>query len=150
MAVDASLIGRHYPVGASFLVGREAVRDFSRAIGAVHPHHFDVAAARSAGFADVVSPSTFACVVGQRSTDRLIDDPEVGIQYFRVVHGEQAFTHHAPIVAGDELGVALTVDAVRMAGPVAMLTIRNEIGTMTGEPRCTAVTMLVHRAAEPG
>lgn len=149
MAVDASLVGRHYPVGDSFVVGREAVRDFSRAIGARHPHHFDVQAAREAGFRDVVSPSTFAAVVGQRSTDRLIDDPEVGIVYSRVVHGEQAFTHHAPIVAGDELGVALTVDSVRMAGPVAMLTIRNEIATTAGEPRCTAVTMLVHRSEDP-
>lgn len=148
MAVDESLVGRQYTAAGTHLVGREAVREFARAVGALHPFHLDVAAAREAGHADVVAPPTFAVVVAQPATDRLMSDDEVGLSYSRIVHGEQTFTHHAPIVAGDELSARMTVQSVRMAGGAAMLTLRTEVDTIEGEPRSTVIAMLVHRPAE--
>ena len=50
----------------------------------------------------------------------VLDDPDVAIDYSRVVHGEQRFTHHRPIVAGDELRGILHVDAIRAAVPAAL------------------------------
>ena len=48
MAVNASFAGREYPGTAPFEVGREHLREFARAVGATHPAHHDVDAARSA------------------------------------------------------------------------------------------------------
>jgi len=144
-AVDGGLTGRTYPPGEPFVVGREQIRAFAVAVGADHPWHHDVAAARGAGYADVVAPPTFAVVLAQRSDARLITDPAADIDYSRVVHGEQRFTHHRPIVAGDELVASLHVDAVRSAGGHAMVTTRSEITTVGGHPVCTAVSLIVVR-----
>jgi acyl dehydratase len=146
--VDQGLVGRSYPPGEPFVVGREQVRAFAAAVGADHPHHHDVAAARAAGYPDVVAPPTFVVVVAQRSDARLVADPAAGIDYSRVVHGEQAFTHHRPVVAGDELVATLHVDAVRSAGGHAMVTTRNEVTTVAGEPVATVASTIVVRGAD--
>ena len=57
----------------------------------------------------------------------LIEDPESGIDFSRVVHADQRFTHHRPIVAGDRLVAELHVDGVRAMGGGAMITTRSEI-----------------------
>ncbi|WP_336920691.1 FAS1-like dehydratase domain-containing protein [Aquipuribacter sp. SD81] len=147
MTLDQGLVGREYPADEPFVVGREAVRAFARAVGATHPWHHDVGAARAAGFADLVAPPTFLVVAAQGATQRLVADPEVGIEYARVVHGEQGFEHHAPVVAGEELLVTTTVAALRQAAGVDMLTLRTEVTTVAGEARSTVTAMLVHRGA---
>jgi acyl dehydratase len=146
--VAPGLAGRSYPPGEPFAVGREQIRAFAAAVGADHPHHHDVAAARAAGYPDVVAPPTFVVVVAQRSDARLLADPASGIDYSRVVHGEQAFTHHRPVVAGDELVATLHVDAVRSAGGHAMVTTRNEVVTVDGEPVATVTSTIVVRGGD--
>lgn len=47
----------------SYVVGREKVREFARAVLAVDPAHHDVGAAMRAGYADLVAPPTFVVVV---------------------------------------------------------------------------------------
>jgi len=145
VTVHPALAGRTYSAAGSYVVGREAVRQFAGAVGAEHPLHHDVAAARRAGFGDVVAPPTFAVVVAQPATDAMMADPEVGLEYSRIVHGEQSFAHHAPIVAGDELDATMTVASVRSAGGAAMLTLVTRVSTTTGEPRSTVTALLVHR-----
>ena len=145
MTLDPTLAGRTYAAAASYVVGREAVRQFAAAVGAEHPLHHDVEAARRAGFGDVVAPPTFAVVVAQPATDAMMADPGVGLEYSRIVHGEQTFVHHAPVVAGDELDATMTVASVRSAGGAAMLTLVTEVTTVAGEPRSTVTALLVHR-----
>jgi len=127
MGVDTSMAGRVYPPGPAYLVGREKLVEFATAVGAADPVHHDPAAARARGYADVVAPPTFAVVLAQRSERQYIADPAAGIDYSRVVHGEEKFVHHRPIVAGDELVTTLHVDSIRQAGGHSMITTRVEI-----------------------
>jgi acyl dehydratase len=153
VAVDPAITGRTYPPGEVYEVAREVLRAFAVATaagGPVHPAHTDPAAARALGHPDVVAPPTFAVVVAQRSDARLLEDPAAGIDFSRVVHGEQRFTHHRPIVAGDRLVAELHVDSVRRMAGNDLVTTRNEITTDTGEPVCTATSMLVVRGSEGG
>ena len=85
---------------------------------------------------------------GQRCDQQLIEDPEAGIDYSRVVHGEQRFVHHRPITAGDEVLGTLTVDSVRAAGGHSMVTTRTELATAAGEALCTATSTIVIRGGE--
>lgn len=144
--VNTSFAGRTYPPTPAYEVGREKIREFAEATGG-HPVHLDPAAARALGHADVIAPPTFAVLIAQRSDRQFVMDPEAGIDYSRVVHGEQTFTHHRPIVAGDRLVAVLHVDAVRESGGHAMVTTRSEIATEAGEPVCTARSTLVVRGA---
>jgi acyl dehydratase len=148
MAVNASFTGRTYPATPPYAVGREKIREFAEAVGADDPVHTDRAHARARGYRDVIAPPTFAVLIAQKCDRQLIADPDAGIDFSRVVHGEQRFVHHRPLTAGDEIVGVLTVDSVRQAGGHAMVTTRSELSTTEGEPVCTALSTLVIRGGE--
>lgn len=146
MALDAGLVGRSYPPSAVYEVGREKIAEFATALGDDDPVYRDPAAARAAGHPDVIAPPTFAIVLSLGAGHVVVEDPEVGIDYSRVVHGEQRFAHHRPIRAGDRLVATATIDAVRTVAGSDMLTTRVDLVTEDGEPVCTTRSMLVARA----
>jgi acyl dehydratase len=146
MALDRELVGRSYPPSAVYEVGRAKIAEFATAVGADDPVHRDVEAARAAGHPDVVAPPTFAIVVSLEAAFVVLGDPEVGLDYSRVVHGEQKFAHHRPIRAGDRLVATTTIDAARTVAGNDMLTTRVDLVTEDGEAVCTATSMLVARA----
>jgi acyl dehydratase len=148
MTIDPGLQGRSYPAGETYSVGREAIRDFARAVKATNPAHYDVDAAKALGHADLVAPPTFAIIVAQRADAQLIDDPGAGIDFSRVVHADQRFIHHRPIVAGDQLVAELHVDQVRAMGGGAMITTRAEISTVDGERTATTTSSLLVRGED--
>ena len=145
MSINPDLQGRSYPAGEPYQVGREKIREFARGVKATHPAHFDVAEAERLGYADLVAPPTFAVIVAQRADAQLISDPDAGIDFTRVVHADQRFTHHRPIVAGDELLAELHVDNVRAMGDGALVTTRAEISTVEGEKVATTVSSILVR-----
>lgn len=148
MGINPDLVGRIYPAGESYQVGREKIREFAAATKAANRAHYDVQAARELGYSDVVAPPTFAIIIAQRADAQLISDPASGIDFSRVVHADQRFTHHRPIVAGDELLAELYVDQVREMGAGAMITTRAEITTAAGEKIATTVSSLLVRAED--
>lgn len=148
-SVNPDLSGTSYPPGEAYVVSREKIREFARATGATNPVHTDPAAARTLGYADVVAPPTFAIVPAQRAEARYVEDPAAGIDFSRVVHGEEHFVHHRPIVAGDRLVGTLHVDAIHVVRGNAMITLRTELADAdTGDAVTTAVCSLVVRAEE--
>ena len=147
MTLDRELVGRSYPPSAVYEVGRAKIAEFAAAVGATDPVHTDAGAARAAGHADVIAPPTFAIVVSLEAAMAVLQDPDVGLDYSRVVHGEQKFAHHRPIRAGDRLVATTTIDAVRSVAGNDLLTARVDLATEDGEAVCSATSMLVARGA---
>jgi acyl dehydratase len=147
MALDRALVGRSYPPSAVYEVGRAKIAEFAAAIGDSSPVYLDAGAARAAGHADVIAPPTFAIAVSLEAAMAVLGDPDVGLDYCRVVHGEQKFTHHRPIRAGDRLVATTTIDAARSVAGNDLLTARVDLATEDGEPVCTSTSMLVARGA---
>jgi acyl dehydratase len=87
----------------TYLVGREKIREYAAAIGETSPLCHDPEAAKAAGYVDVVAPPMFAAVYSWRALAPVVLDPEVGMDFARMVHGGQEFTWHEPVVAGDEI-----------------------------------------------
>ncbi len=145
MPLDQSFIGRSYPSSAPYEVGREKIREFAEAIGEASPVHRDPDAARALGYQDVIAPPTFAVVLSLKANDVLVEDPELGLDYSRVVHGDQSFVHHRPITAGDRLSMVLHVDNITSRMGNDMLALRAEITDEDGEPVTTAKSTLVVR-----
>ncbi|PZE85299.1 MaoC family dehydratase N-terminal domain-containing protein [Curtobacterium sp. MCBD17_032] len=145
MSVNPELVGRTFPPAPPYLVGREKVREFSRAVFATNPIHTDPEAARAAGHADVVAPATFAVVVQEATLAQLLAEPDGGIDFSRVVHGAQDFSHERPIVAGDELTATLRVTSVKTLGGNAMVTAESVVVDADGAPVVTATSTLVVR-----
>ncbi len=148
MPVNPQLQGRVFPPVAPYLVGREKIREFSRAVFATDPINHDVEAARAAGFDDVVGPPTFAVVIQEATLAQLLAEPDAGIDFSRVVHGEQRFSYTRPIVAGDELTATLTVASVKSLGGHSMVTAESAIVDQAGAHVVTAISTLVVRGDE--
>jgi acyl dehydratase len=146
--LDSSFAGRSYPPTRPYEVGREKIREFADAIGDPHPAYREPEAARALGYPDVIAPPTFPIIMSMAADAQVVLDPELGIDYARVVHGEQRFAYRRPVLAGDRLTVTLHVDAVRSAGGHSMITTRGEINTVDGEAVCTATSTLVVRSAQ--
>lgn len=145
MSVNPDLAGRVYPSTAPYLVGREKVREFARAVLSADPASLDLEAARAAGHADLIAPPTFPIVIQQATLEQLLADEDAGVDFSRVVHGDQRFTSSRPIVAGDELTGTMTVTSVKMLGGNAMVTSETVITDAAGEHVVTAVSALVVR-----
>lgn len=153
MALNTEFIGRTYPATEPYLVGREKIREFARSLGETSPLFFDVAAAQSAGYADLIAPPTFAIVVSMNAGAQVVFDPELGLDYTRVVHGDQKFLHHRVITAGDSLTCIVSVDDIRSVAGNDMITVKADIhlwtgDLSTGEPVTTVYSMLLSRGTD--
>ena len=146
--MNPELPGRSFPPTPPYLVGREKIREFASAVFATDPVSFDVDAAHAAGHADLLAPPTFPVVVQQLTLEQLLADPEAGIDFSRVVHGDQRFSFSRPIVAGDELTATLTVRSVKSLGAHSMVTAESVIVDAAGEHVVTATSTLVVRGDE--
>ncbi|MEU4239501.1 MaoC family dehydratase N-terminal domain-containing protein [Actinoplanes sp. NPDC026619] len=149
MPLDQSFIGRSYAPTEPYLVGREKIREFARAIGATDREYLDPEAARAIGYADVVAPPTFPIIVTMSSSHaQIVEDPELGIDYSRVVHGDQKFAYVRPIVAGDALVCVNTVEDITSRGGHDFMTTRSDVTTESGEKVVTVWAKLVQRGEE--
>ena len=145
MAVNENIVGKAYPAVEPYLVGREKIREFAAAVMSSEPLHSDVDAAKKAGYSDVFAPPTFPVVLQEKALQILLSDPEAGIDYSRIVHGDQRFDYSRPIVAGDELTTTLEVTKVHSLGGHTMVTSESRVLDAAGEHVVTATSTLVVR-----
>jgi acyl dehydratase len=146
VALDQSFIGRIYPPASPYEVGAEKIREFADAIGDPNPVYRDADAARAAGHSDVIAPPTFAIIViNTRTITTIIADPKLGLDWSKVVHGEQTFDYTRPITAGDRLVLTATIENVMSRSGNDFLTVRTDIDTADGARVLVGTTMLVAR-----
>jgi hypothetical protein len=131
MAVSPDLAGRTFPPSEPYTVSREKIAEFCTAIGAPVGEH---------------APPTFPIVVAFEAMQRLMSDPEVGIELHNVVHRDQAFEQRRPVRPGDVLTAALTVESLRQAAGTDLIATRTEITDASGELVTVARATLAHRA----
>ncbi|MBL1102279.1 MaoC family dehydratase N-terminal domain-containing protein [Streptomyces coffeae] len=149
MALDQSFVGRSYPPTAPYEVGREKIREFAEAIGDTNPVYTDPEAARALGHPDVIAPPTFVFAITFKAAGRqVVEDPALGLDYSRVVHGDQQFAYTRPVRAGDRLRVTSTIDSIKSLAGNDVLSVRGEVHDEAGEHVVTSFTTLVARAAE--
>jgi acyl dehydratase len=111
MGATADVVGKTYPP-ALYAVGREKVKEYALATGETNPLHLDHEAARAAGYADVVAPPMFAVVYCAAGMGPVLFDPEVGLDFGRMVHGGQEFEWGPLVVAGDEIETTISVKSI--------------------------------------
>ncbi|GAA1747002.1 MaoC family dehydratase N-terminal domain-containing protein [Luedemannella helvata] len=145
MPLDASLTGKSYPPSPPYEVGREKIREFADAIGAPEAAYRDVAAAKELGHPDVIAPPTFPVIFSGTINDTLIADTALGLDFSRVVHGDQRFAYVRPVRAGDRLVCRATIEDIQSRVGNDFITTRGEISTEDGEPVLTLWCRLVVR-----
>ena len=148
MALDQSFVGRSYPPTRPYEVGREKIREFAEAIGEDNPAYTDREAAGALGHPDVIAPPTFIFAITFRAARQVTEDPQLGLDYDRVVHGDQKFVHVRPVRPGDRLSVSTTIESIKSMAGNDILDVRGDVHDESGELVVTAYTKLVARAPE--
>ncbi|HEY3872395.1 MAG TPA: MaoC family dehydratase N-terminal domain-containing protein [Actinocrinis sp.] len=148
MPLDQSFVGRSYPPTEPYEIGREKIREFADAVGDPHPAYRDPAAAAKLGHPDVIAPPTFAIVISMPAADQVVYDPALGLDWARVVHGEQRFEHRRPLRAGDRISCVVTVESIRSLAGNDLIKLVTELINQGGERVCTARALLVARAED--
>jgi acyl dehydratase len=138
MAVNTDVIGKTY-APSTYAVGREKIREYARAVGESHPLYLDVDAARAAGYEDVVAPPMFAVVYAMPAVAQGMFDPEVGIDFSRLVHAGQDFTWGPVVVAGDEISTTVSVKDVSERRGSGFFVFESVSENERGETVCTGV-----------
>ena len=150
MALDQSFVGRSYPPTAPYEVGREKIREFAEAVGAADPAYTDPEAAKALGHADVIAPPTFVFAISFKAAGQVIEDPQLGLDFSRVVHGDQKFAYARPVRAGDRLSVTSVIEAVSSRAGNEIVDVRGEVHDASGEHVVTVHTKLVARMSGAG
>ena len=145
MPLNRDFIGRTAPPGEPVEVTRGDIRRFATAIGDRNPAYHDVAAARALGHADLVAPPTFLISASTGGGDGgFILEPELGLNFAMVVHGEQSFAFRRPVVAGDVLVLTQRIADIQDKGSNELMTLVTEV-TSDGEPVATITNTIVSR-----
>jgi acyl dehydratase len=147
VAINTDFIGRTYEPSAPYEVSRVKIAEFADAIGEPSPLCRDREAAQAAGYPDVIAPPTFAIVISSAGSSKITFDPELGVNYAMIVHGEQSFTHARPLHAGDVVVSQSTIENIRQVRSLTTLTTVTQIRTVAGEHVCTARATLIERGA---
>lgn len=146
--VDLSRVGAVFTGTEPYVVSRAKITEFAEAVGAQSPLHHVPEAAVQAGYRDVVAPATFAVVIAQRAESEYIADPASGIDFSRVVHANESFTHSRPLVAGDVVSTAVHVASLTARAGITMVTTRTEITDDGGAHVATVVSTLAVRGED--
>jgi len=102
--IDRKWIGHAWPPSVLH-IDRTRLQFFAKTIGETNPIYTDVAAARHAGYPDLPAPPTFivAAEMDAGAVERFL--AELAIPLSKLLHGEQGFTYHKTICAGDTIAV---------------------------------------------
>ena len=148
MAITADLIGRVYGPSATRVLTEQSLIAFAFAVGITDPVCLDSQAAVAAGHGGVVAAPTYPIVLTLDGAAELSRDPQIGLDFSHVVHGDQRFEYSRPLVAGDEVSVTTTVEYVKSLAGNTVITVRGDVRLADGALACSAWTTLVVRPVE--
>jgi acyl dehydratase len=146
MPVSTAAIGKSYPP-VTYAVGREKVREYALAVGESDPLYLDVGAARAAGHRDVVAPPMFAVVYSAPALMPALFDPDVGIDFARMVHGGQEFRWGRLVLAGDEITTTMVVKDISERAGNGFFVFESSSVAQDGETVCVGIWTNIVRAA---
>src|SRR3954447_10136204 len=106
----AARVGHYYQMNRTYLVGREKLREYTRAVKDYHPAHWDVAAAAELGYSDLVAPLTFTSTPGMTCNRHMFEQVAGG--YDTYMHTEEDFEQRRALVAGRELYIDVMITSV--------------------------------------
>ena len=125
------------------MVGREKVREFTRAVKADDPASLDEEAAAELGYDALVAPLTFVTILGKLVQADFFRNVDTGYETMQIVQVDQKFVFHKPILAGDELHARMDVDSVDERFGADIVVTRNTCTNDDGELVMEAYTTMM-------
>jgi acyl dehydratase len=126
--LNPDLVGKTYPTRA-FALDADRVAAFAEAVG--HP---------GGGV-----PPTFVTAAEFEALAHAVRDPELGLDYSRVVHGQQEYELGRPLVAGETMSTATSIETIRARGDLELLTLRTDLRDGSGRVVVVARSTMIVR-----
>jgi acyl dehydratase len=92
-----------------------------------------------------VAPPTFTIRITLTQFEEILTQPEIGLDWTRLVHGDQKFEIFSPVKSGDALTCDATIESYRVAAGNEIVTVRSDLHR-AGERVISAWSTLVVRA----
>jgi hypothetical protein len=136
MTLNTELIGREYDE-VSFKVTRDRVVQFADAVGDEDQRYREGDSP--------IAPPTFPTVMQIATGSQVVLDQDLGLDYTRVVHGEQEYVIERPLRAGDELRAKPRIADIYAKGPNEFLVVETVIEDADGNTVVTGRSTLISR-----
>ena len=143
MALRNDIRGMVWKYPDYFVVGREQVRSFAKAIKCEDPACFDEEAAAELGYDSIVAPLTFVTVFANLVQADFFRNVDTGYETMQIVQVDQKFVFHRPICAGDKLWARMDVHSVNERFGADIVVTRNTCTNDDGELVLEAYTTLM-------
>jgi len=133
MAINTDIRGMVWEYPDSYVVGREKVREFAKAVKADDPASLDEEAAAELGYDAIVAPPTFSTILGKLAQADFMRNVDTGYDTLQMVQVDQRFVFHKPILAGDVLHARMEVHSVVERFGADIVVTRNTCTNQAGE-----------------
>jgi acyl dehydratase len=143
VAINSDILGMvwHYP--DSYVVGREKVREFAKAVKADDPACLDEKAAAELGYDALVAPPTFVTILGQLVQADFMRSVDTGYDTMQIVQVDQRFVYYKPIAAGDVLHAKMEIHSVTERFGADIVVTKNTCTNDAGEVVLEAYTTVM-------
>ena len=144
--IDRQFIGHTMPA-FEVLVEKGRLKFFAKATGQTDPVYTDEAAAQAAGHPGLPVPPTFFFCLEMESPDPAAIRNLLGLDYRRVLHGEQGFTYHRMAYAGDVLSFEQRIEDIydKKGGALDFVLRKTRVTNQRGEHVADLRTVTVQR-----
>jgi acyl dehydratase len=133
VAINTDIRGMVWEYPDSFVVGREKVREFARAVKADDLAHMDENAAAELGYDALVAPPTFVTILAKLVQADFMRKVDTGYDTMQIVQVDQRFIFHKPILAGDVLHARMEIESVVERFGADIVVTRNTLVNGDGE-----------------
>jgi acyl-CoA thioesterase FadM len=143
MALKTDIRGMVWRYPDCFVVGREQLREFARAIKCDHPAYFHEDAAAELGYDAIVAPVTFVSIFAKYVQVDFFRHVDIGMETLLIVQVDQRFIFHKPLVAGDKLWARMDIHSVDERFGADIVVTKNTCTNDDGEVVLEAYTTLM-------
>src|SRR4029079_9086910 len=133
MALKTDIRGMVHRYPDTFVVGREQVRQYARAVKSTDPATVDEAAAAALGHDALIAPLTFASIFAVMIQNHLFQHVDVGLETMQIVQVDQKFKFDRTIEGGDALTGTMHIESVDERFGADIVPTRNVCTDVNGE-----------------
>jgi acyl dehydratase len=90
-------------------------------------------------------PPTFVTAAEFTVLPQILNDPNLGVDFTRVVHGSQGYRFERPLREGETLIVRARIASIKQKGATGFLTVETQLLDEQERVVCTARSQLVER-----
>jgi acyl dehydratase len=148
MALKTDIRGMSHTYPDDFVVGREKVREYAKAVKAKDPASLDDEAAAELGHDGVVAPLTFSSIFALLVQQDFFKHVDVGLETMQIVQVDQRFVYHRPVRAGDKHWARVDIHSVDERFGADIVVTRNVCTDENGDIVMEAYTTLMGQQGE--